>query len=73
MKIIVSNPTNIPNPTITCIDLATLLGLPVLLLQTLSDHESGARRVVVTADGEVTPDHLAVLEELFGGSAEVSA
>ena len=72
MKITVSNPTNIPNPTITCLELADLLGLPVLLVQTMTDHESGARHVEVTFEGEVTPDHLAVLEELFGGSAEVS-
>ena len=73
MKIIISKPTSIPNPTITCEELATVLGLPVPLSQTLRNRETGERRIEVTVIGTPGPDHLAVLEELFGGSAEVDA
>lgn len=54
---------------ITCNDLATLLGLPVLLIERgILDREPyayGTRVTIQAQPSQITPDHWAVLREAF--------
>ena len=52
------------NENLTCVDLEKLLGLPV---KQISTSPEGVEISVTAKEADITPDHIAVIKEIYGG------